>query len=180
MSEDRTNKNHLYFYSDVEPGPIGGLLSTVNVLEKELKVASLLYGTDMPTLHLHIYSYGGQSRAGIGAYDVLREYGKEHPFHTHVEGGAASAATFLALAGNYRTITKHSCILIHQLSQWFNGNYEQLKDTAANAQLLMEQAYSIYEERTKLDRKTMKKLMKHDLWLDAKKSLEYGFVDEII
>lgn len=180
MSEERINKNHIYFYADVEGPNIGGLLSTVLITEKELKIAALLYETEMPTLHLHIHSYGGSLRSGIAAYDTLRTYGEDHPFHTHIEGAVASAATLLSLAGNYRTITKNSMILVHQLSQWFNGTYEQLKDTKLNSDILMEQAYSIYEARTKLDRKTLKKLMRHDLWLDAKKAVEYGFVDEII
>ena len=47
-------------------------------------------------------------------YDLIKRI--KSPVHTHVEGLAASAATLLSIAGDHRTMTKNSMMLIHQPS----------------------------------------------------------------
>ena len=44
----------------------------------------------------------------------------------------------------------------------------------------MEMIIEVYEQHTKIPKKELNKVLKHDLWWDAKKCLEYGLVDEII
>ena len=43
----------------------------------------------------------------------------------------------------------------------------------------MEKITKIYKKYSKLTPKKLEKLLKHDLWLDAKKSIKYGLADEI-
>ena len=38
----------------------------------------------------------------------------------------------------------------------------------------------IYKNNTKLDSEKLDKILKHDLWWSAKKSLKYGLVDRIL
>ena len=38
----------------------------------------------------------------------------------------------------------------------------------------------IYDEHTKIPKKKLKEILKHDLWFDAETCLEYGLIDEII
>ena len=38
---------------------------------------------------------------------------------------------------------------------------------------------SFYKENTKIPKKELQELLKHDLWLNAEKALKYGLVDSI-
>ena len=75
---------------------------------------------------------------------------------------------------------KHSYMLIHQLSSGMWGKYQEMKDEMDNCDRLMEAIKRIYEEHTKVPKKEMDKILKHDLWWDAETCLKYGLVDEII
>ena len=55
-----------------------------------------------------------------------------------------------------------------------------IKDDMTNNELLMKTIKEIYEQYTKIPRKQLNEILKHDLWWDAKTCLEYGLVDEII
>ena len=46
--------------------------------------------------------------------------------------------------------------------------------------MLMQKIKSIYEQHTKIPKREMDKILKHDLWWDAKTCLKYGLVDEIL
>ena len=113
--------------------------------------------------------------AGMDA--ILRS---KTPIHTYIDGSAASAATLLSVSGTKRFISKNSFILIHQLSTFVAGKYEEFKDEIRNQELLMKTIRETYKERSKMTDEQIEDLLKHDLWLDAKTALEYGLVDEIV
>ena len=46
--------------------------------------------------------------------------------------------------------------------------------------MIMKKIKEIYEQYTKIPRKQLADILKHDLWWDAKTCLEYGLIDEII
>ena len=106
--------------------------------------------------------------------------GSRIPVNTIVDGCAASAATLISVVGTRRYITKHSYILIHQLSSIFWGNFEQLKDDMENSHKFMSMIKSIYKQYTKIPMKKLDEILKHDLWFTAEEALSYGLVDEII
>jgi ATP-dependent protease ClpP protease subunit len=70
-------------------------------------------------------------------------------------------------------------MLIHQLSGECWGKMNEIEDEYKNLSQLMNKITNIYETHTNLSSKKLKKLLKHDLWLNAKKSLKYGLVDEL-
>ena len=70
-------------------------------------------------------------------------------------------------------------MLIHQLSGECWGKMNEIKDEYKNLTELMNRIKNIYETRSTLSNKKLKKLLNHDLWLSAKKSLKYGLVDEL-
>ena len=130
-----------------------------------------------PPLHLHIHSNGGCIFAGFAAADAILAC--PLPVHTHVEGGAASAATLFSVMGAHRTIGPNSFILIHQVWSVAWGTYEEQKDHMKNQDLIMGRLKTIYTERTKLTKAKIGQILKHDLWFDAQTALKSGLVDEI-
>jgi ATP-dependent protease ClpP protease subunit len=70
-------------------------------------------------------------------------------------------------------------MLIHQLSSGFWGKMSEIEDEYKNLAELMERLLNIYKENTKIPKKELHDLLRHDLWLNSDKSLKYGLVDEI-
>jgi ATP-dependent protease ClpP protease subunit len=71
-------------------------------------------------------------------------------------------------------------MLVHQLSGVMWGKYAAMRDDMENSKMLMKKIKNIYREYTKIPEHKMNDILKHDLWWDAEKCLEYGLVDEII
>ena len=61
----------------------------------------------------------------------------------------------------------------------FPGENE-MKDDIENSEMLMEKIKNIYREHTKIPEKVLEDILKHDLWWEAEKCLQFGLVDEII
>jgi ATP-dependent protease ClpP protease subunit len=70
-------------------------------------------------------------------------------------------------------------MLIHQLSSEFWGKMSEITDEYKNLTNVMDKITKMYKKYSKLTPKKLEKLLKHDLWLDAKKSIKYGLADEI-
>lgn len=172
-----SNGMRIYFYKDISSATVAELVPKL----KELETLSLKQAIDLEIdprpIHLHIHSYGGSVFAGLAALDAIKR--SKVPIHTHIEGAAASAATFLSTAGSHRTIGPNSYILIHQLSSAFWGKYEEFKDELINYTLLMDKIKEVYETHSKMTSEQLEELLKRDLWLPAAQALEFGLVDEV-
>jgi len=174
-----TTNNRIYYYSEVSRQKILTLNKNLKSLNDNLLNQAQLLDLDNPAnIYLHVNSFGGSVFAGLSAVDYVKSC--EVPVITIVEGCAASAATLFSVVGTHRQIRNNSFMLIHQISSGMWGKYEELKDSIENCDLFMQIIKDIYDEHTKIPKKKLKEILKHDLWLDAETCLEYGLVDEII
>ena len=71
-------------------------------------------------------------------------------------------------------------MLIHQLSSGSWGKMDELEDEMENLKELMRRIKLIYKNKTKIDKKNLDEILKHDLWWDSKKCLKMGLVDKIV
>jgi ATP-dependent protease ClpP protease subunit len=169
--------NHIFFYRGVDVDSVADLNNKILTTNLNLKKSALDLGLDINIpIHLHIQSDGGSLLAGLNAADVISKYN----IHTHVEGSAASAATVMSVCGKHRTISKHSFMLIHQLSTSFWGTNKELQDFNKNTERFMKALKSIYLQYTKIPEKKLDDILEHDIWFTPEESLEYGLVDEIV
>jgi len=175
-------ENHLYFHTDVNQESVDEVKKLMREYCLKIKRVRNLHScvemTPKP-LYLHIFSPGGDVYSGLALYDFIVEYKKKIPVYTVVEGIAASAATFISIAGSVRYITPSSYMLIHQLSTMMSGNFEQLKDEFDNSLKLMNKIMEIYELHCNITKKKIPKILKHDLIWDANECKKQGLVDEI-
>ena len=132
---------------------------------------------DIP-IHLYINSFGGSIFSGFSAMDAL--IASKLPVITIVDGVCASAATFLSVVGTKRYITTHSYMLIHQLSSFHWGKFEEFKDNMKNLEKFMTLIKGVYGKYTRMPEEKLEEILKHDIFLDAEECLEYNLVDEII
>ena len=170
--------NRIYFYSGVTRPKIlklnkGIFNLNVNMLSK---TGPLEY--EPPPIILHINSYGGSVFAGLSAVDYIKN--SKIPVTTVIDGCAASAATLMSCVGSHRQMNRNACMLVHQLSGAMWGKFQEMQDDMQNSEMLMEKIKNIYKEHTKIPKKEMDNILKHDIWWEAEKCLQYGLVDEII
>ncbi len=175
-------ENHLYFHTGVDEDSVDSvkkLMRSYAIKFNRIRKTHTCVKINPKPLYLHIYSPGGDVYAGLSLFDYILEYREHIPVYTVVEGLAASAATFISVAGTKRFITPSSYMLIHQLSTFMHGNFEQLKDEFDNSKKLMEKIMGIYETYTSITKKKIPKILKHDLIWDADECAANGLVDEI-
>jgi ATP-dependent protease ClpP protease subunit len=170
--------NRIYFYSGVSRPKVLKMNKLIFNLNYNLLPKSHFYDCGKPVIKLHINSYGGSVFAGLSAVDHI--INSELPIHSVVDGCAASAATLMSIVADKRYIQKNACMLVHQLSGVMWGKYAAMRDDMENSKMLMKKIKNIYREYTKIPEHKMNDILKHDLWWDAEKCLEYGLVDEII
>tara|TARA_R100001015_G_C4632982_1_gene197280 strand:+ start:1680 stop:2291 length:612 start_codon:yes stop_codon:yes gene_type:complete len=173
-----TKSNRIYYYCEVSRGRNLTLNMKLKELAGDLLDRSRALQVDPGKIYLHINSYGGSVFAGFSSVDYILN--SEVPVTSIIDGCAASAATIMSVTAKHRQINKHAYMLIHQLSSGMWGKYQEQKDSMENNDRLMKMIIDIYEEHTKIPKKELNKLLKHDLWWDADTCLKYGLVDEII
>ena len=170
--------NRIYFYSGVTRPKILKLNKSIFNMNVSMlaKTGPLEY--EPPPIKLHINSYGGSVFAGLSAVDYI--INSKVPVHSIIDGCAASAATLMSCVAERRYMHKNACMLVHQLSGLMWGKFQDMQDDMQNSEMLMEKIKNIYRQYTKIPKKEMDNILKHDLWWEAEKCLEYGLVDEII
>ena len=174
------NSNEIFFYTSVTKKSILDLNKKIHTLRSEFKVVKCGYDYEdfNPHIKLRINSGGGSLLDCFAAVDLIRK--DQFPVHTIVEGSAASAATLMSVVGKQRFITKHSFMLIHQLSSGMWGKFEEMKDEMQNCDLMMNTINEIYTKYTKIPKNILKETLKRDIYMDSKTCLKYGLVDKII
>lgn len=176
--------NHIYFYSGIDSDRgldlIGNLLDMDTALRIERE--SRKVPDDFPhiPIWLHINSQGGDVFSTFAIVDTIKRL--KTPVYSIVEGLAASAASVVSVSCKKRYILPNSFMLIHQISTLEMGmvKHEDQKDDVRGVKMMMENMIKIYTENSKIDKKTISEWLKRDTWLNAKKALKYGFVDEIL
>ena len=175
----RVSGNTIFFYTDVTEQSALDLNQALYDLDIKLHQLSIFAGEDFkPCIKLRINSFGGSLFAGLAVLDTIRNIKSE--VHTYVDGSAASAATIISIAGSKRYIGRNSMMLIHQLSTGAYGKFSELEDDMENNKRLMKMIKDIYKQYTKVPMKNIDEILKHDLWFDSAKCLEFGLVDAIV
>lgn len=129
------------------------------------------------TVHLHINSPGGdvfEARAMASA--IVAHTGK---VISHVDGLAASAATYLALAGNEVRMTDGGMFMVHNSWTLAWGNKAELRDTANLLDKIDGTIAADYARKTGKDQKTIVDWMEAETWFTAAEAKAAGFVDAI-
>ncbi len=173
----KRDHNHVYFYSEVDRKSIQNLIDLLIEAEKYcLEMKHSLRVKKIP-IYLHINSFGGCIFSAFNAIDYIESCSV--PIYTVIEGSTASAGTLISICGRKRYIRKNAYMLIHQLSSECWGKMAEIEDSYQNLKGLMTRIRSHYKEFTSIPKDELKVMLKHDLWMNSDKCIEYGLVDEI-
>lgn len=174
----KSANNNIYFYGAVSESSTLQLKSKLEELDLHSQITAIHYKIEAPPIHLHIQSYGGSLLHTFYIMDLIKTL--KTPVYTYIDGFAASAATLMSVCGKRRFMTESSVMLVHQLSSGASGKFEEIKNEYSNLVEFMEIIKKTYLNNSNISSQHLDDLLKQDLWLNSKKSLEYGFIDEII
>jgi ATP-dependent Clp endopeptidase proteolytic subunit ClpP len=169
--------NHIYFHCEVDRESIFELTTLIREAEEESLLTSFKLNIEEVPIYLHINSLGGCVYSAFSLIDIINSC--RIPIYTIVEGATASAGTLISIFGKKRYIRPNAHMLIHQLSSECWGKMSEIEDEFKNLQDLMDKIKSMYKDNTKIPKKELNEILKHDLWLDSDKCLKYGLVDEL-
>jgi len=129
---------------------------------------------------IHIDSYGGAIYQCFGLLSIMKKEGT--PVDTVVTGCAMSCGFLIAIHGRKRKIHKHSTMMYHQVSSGTRGKVADIKEDLIEAMRLQKIIEEMTLENTKITKKKLEKVYekKKDWYLNAKASLKWGCVDELI
>jgi ATP-dependent protease ClpP protease subunit len=171
----KTEKNHIYFYTEVDRDSIQELIQALRETEIYCIQLKRRLNVKKVPIYLHINSFGGCIFSAFNAIDYIKSC--TVPIYTIIEGSTASAGTLISVFGKRRYIRPNAHMLIHQLSSGCWGKMSEIEDEYKNLKGLMARIRNIYKDNTSIPKDVLKRLLKHDLWLDSDKSIEYGLVD---
>ena len=139
--------------------------------------AKQMTAIDAKTIHLRIDSPGGEIFAAQAMAQIIRE----HAAHTiaHIDGHAASAASWVALAADEVVISPGGMIMIHNSQTISYGDARDLKDTAALLEKVDGILVATYVEATGQDAQQITDWMDAETWFSAEEALLYKFADRI-
>ena len=133
-------------------------------------------------IYLYINSPGGSVSAGLAIVDTMNFIKSD--VQTIVMGIAASMGTIIASSGakGKRFMLPNAEYLIHQPMGGTGGGTQQ-SDRAIAAEQLLKTRKKLEKILSDNSGKTIKQIHKdaeRDYWMDAKETLKYGFIDEIM
>jgi ATP-dependent Clp endopeptidase proteolytic subunit ClpP len=132
---------------------------------------------DVKTIRVRINSPGGSVFDAVAIANALRE----HSAHvvTHVDGIAASAASFIATAGNEVRMADNAFIMVHDPSTFGYGNAADFRKLADTLDKVGDMIANEYVKRTGQTLATVKQWMSDETWFSAEEAQDVGLVDHV-
>ena len=129
------------------------------------------------TIHLHINSPGGSVFAARAMEQALRLH--KGRVVVHIDGLAASAATFIAMAGDEVIMGKGAMFMIHKAWTGMWGNANDLRKEADLLDKIDGTLADTYAEKTGKQVAEIGAWMAAETWFTAQEALDAGFADSI-
>jgi ATP-dependent Clp protease protease subunit len=136
-----------------------------------------LNGITSPVIHLHINSPGGDvfdARAMAAAIDAHKS-----KVVAHVDGLAASAATYVALAADEVEMVEGSFFMIHKAWTIALGNADEMLQMAGVLEKIDDAIANDYAKKTGKPKSELLELMAAETWYSADEAKAAGFADRI-
>ena len=132
---------------------------------------------DVGTIHLRINSPGGDVFAARAIEQALRQH--KARVVVHIDGLAASAASFIAMAGDEVRISAGAMIMIHKAWTIGFGNADDFDDTAALLEKIDGTLADTYAKRTGMPRDELLAMMADETWFTGAEAVDAKFADRL-
>lgn len=169
-AEKSAEEATLYIYDAIVSDDYWGGVSAIAIVKE-------LVALDAPVIHLRINSPGGDVFAARAIEQAVREH--KSRVIAHIDGYAASAASYLALAADEVHIAQGGFFMIHKAWTFAMGNADDLMETAALLEKVDESLVGTYASETGADPDQIREWMRAETWFSADEAVEHGFADKI-
>lgn len=132
---------------------------------------------DGSDIELHINSYGGEVKEGVGIYNLLKA--KQANKICHIDCFAYSVAYVIALGCDKIIMHRGSTILLHNMWLTCSGNATQLRKAADDLDEMMAANRQIFLEKCNLSEDELIEMLDKETILSPDEALKYGFCDEV-
>lgn len=124
---------------------------------------------------VNIGSNGGEVTAGSEIYTMLRQ--AKNNVEVHVTSLAASAASFIAMAGDKVLMSPTAQMMIHRASTGAEGNRDAMSQAGQMLDSTDQMLVDVYKAKTGLSKPTLYQMLKDETWLNANDAIKLGFAD---
>jgi ATP-dependent protease ClpP protease subunit len=128
-------------------------------------------------LNVRLNSPGGDVFDGVAIYNMLADH--DGQVTITVDGLAASAASFIAMAGDTIRMNRASQMMIHDASGLCIGNAADMTDMAGLLDTISDTIAGIYADRTGTAAADWRAAMHVETWYDAAEAVEAGLATEM-
>ena len=128
-------------------------------------------------IDLRLNSPGGSVFDAVAIYNALNRHAGE--ITVWIDGIAASAASYVAMAGDAIVMPENAFLMIHDPSGLVMGTAEDMRATAEALDKVKGSLIQGYSAKSKKADDEIATLMAAETWLDAKDALDLGFIDRI-
>lgn len=139
---------------------------------------SSLSGITSKSVTLEINSPGGSVFDALAIYNALKQSGKD--ITVKVMGIAASAASFIAMAGKTIVMPENAFMMVHNPMNGVMGNAADMREMADALDKIGNSLVSIYVARTGQSDEQIRSLLAKDSYLSAQECKDLGFADELV
>jgi ATP-dependent Clp protease, protease subunit len=160
----------IYLYEPITPDGVSGISA-------RQFVAALATTSAVRTLHVRINSPGGSVYEAKAIYRQLKEHRARKI--VHVDGLAASAASFIAMAGDEIVTAPEATWFIHGAQGIAVGSAADLRACADTLDVETVAIRRIYERRTRQSTADLKAWMNAETFMDAATAKARRFTDSI-
>lgn len=137
-----------------------------------------LGGISVPVIHLRINSPGGDVFAARAMETALRQHSAK--IVAHIDGYAASAASFLAMAADEIEIAPGAFFMIHKAWSCVSGNADDLLQTAALLEKIDATLADTYAARTGKTSEQIAAWMSDETWFTGQEAVDAGFANRVV
>lgn len=140
-------------------------------------IRELLDRAGSQPVNIRINSPGGSVREGIAIYQLLRRH--RYPVYTINDALCASIASIVFLAGETRTMTEGSDVMIHLPWTATVGDREAHRTSIGALTSTEESMLDLYTLRTRQMRGQVRAWLEAETWMSPKQALENGFATAV-
>lgn len=166
-----TKSADIYIYEQIGADWWSGEGVTAKAFVKDLKA---LGSAD---INLHINSGGGSVFDASAIYTALKAHSGK--VTSYIDGIAASAASFVALAADHVVMADNALFMIHNPFGGATGDAKAMRDMADLLDKVRDTMLAIYMSKTNLSEAELLSALDCETWYSASEAQSAGFIDEI-
>lgn len=135
---------------------------------------------EVDEIEVHINSPGGDVFDGVAIHSAIKAKAKDMPVKIVVDSLAASAASFIAQAGDEIFMARNATMMIHDASGFAFGPAAVMAKQATILDQVSDNIADIYSQGNDTPAEEWRALMKEEVWYNGQEAVDAGLATAVI